>query len=436
MKPSERLNCNYTLARTSVDLALDDRVISAPATVTLQLAATPKVAISCTFTWAEVDAVNKISEMREVRIYLENGKQINTVLGDPTAIGDGKITLTLIPKDQPVTVKEESSTLARCKFALLNFPSVLGKNDITRQPYPEKPQSSFLYPRFQLQAGKWIVDVFAVDSLLSVHSSLVQRGGSALTHTGTVVRTDGHQFSLDELKPFLTILHQFLSFARGSYCGLTYISGHDFDRNRVWEQWGTYKVEPWQRELHTWLTPSGSHELSGVFEGFWKLFQVPDRGEAISKILQWHLRSNESNETEVGVVLAQAALEHLSFLVAGPKQNRLEGEWIADALDLCGISPDLPTECVELEALKIALQWNHAPHALVAIRNNLIHPDNRSGPFSQLALREAQELGLYFIELIILQLSGYKGTFSNRLKANLPISSRIEAVPWAANPTA
>ena len=204
---------------------------------------------------------------------------------------------------------------------MINFPFVLGEQDVKRYPDPSKPGTGLIYPRFHLQVDSWLVDIIAVDSLLSVHHALLQRGGSALSHTGTIVRTDGQQFSLEELKGFLRALHLFLSFARGSYCGLTLLSGHDFDRSRVWEQWGTFKVEPWQRELPTWFDPGGSHHLSSVFDGFLELLAAPAKGDAVSKVVQWYLRSNESSEAEVGVVLAHAALERLSFLVNGPKNS-------------------------------------------------------------------------------------------------------------------
>ena len=432
MKPSERLNRSYTLRRTTVDLDLDGGPISVLATVSLDLSPRPKVFIELEFSWADVQAANEINEKRQVTVYLKNGRSFDTIIGGASQIGGGQIKLTLVPKSELVTVLDGNSKLSRCKFGLLNFPSLWGGQDVTRYPDPGNPGRGFLYQRFQLRAEEWLVDLIAVDSVMAVHHYLLRRGGSALTHTGTVIRNDEQQFSLEELSDFLNILHLFLSFARGSYCGLTYLSGHDPERARVWEQWGTYEVEPWQRELTSWVDPGASEQLSYVFEGFRKLFRDPKHGEAISKITQWYLRSNESNETVVGVVLAHAALEHISFLLNGRKgKDRPEGEWMKDALVKLGIDPTLPGECGTLTDLKSKRRWSHGPHALTVIRNNLVHPDNRSGPFPEEALAEAQNLALYFIELTILSLSGYGGQFVNRLKGMDRISSRIQPVPWA-----
>ena len=435
MKPSERLNRSYTLADTRVEIVVDSRLVSVPAKVTLELSPRPKILFDCAFTWADVEATNEIGDKGEVEILLNNGRSVDAVLGSPTTLGGGKIRLTMIPKSELVTVRDENSNFIRCKFALINFPSIWGENDVTRHTDPSKPGTGLLYQRFQLRADPWLVDIIGVDSVMSVHFGLIQRGGSALTHTGTIVRTDGKQFSSDELKGFLATLHLFLSFARGSYCGLTFLSGHDSGRNRVWEQWGTYKVEPWQRELPSWLHPTGSHHLSSVFDGFLKLLNDPATADGFSKIVQWYLRGNESNEPEVGVMLAHAALERLSFLVNGPRGRKQQGDWMAEALRRNGINPCLPTECSELTSLDNTHQWSHGPHALTVFRNDLIHPDNRSGPFDDLAMREAQSLGLHYIELMLLRMSGFTGEFVNRLKGGESISSRIETVPWAPSQT-
>ena len=432
MKPSERLNRSYTLRRTTVDLELEGGPISVPATVSLDLSPRPKVFIELEFTWADVQAANEINKKGQVVVRLENGRSFSAVIGGPGHLGGGLIRLTLVPQSELVTVLDGNSKLSRCKFGILNFPSLWGQGDVTRYPDPVNPARSFLYQRFQLRAEDWLVDIIAVDSLMAVHHHLLRRGGSALTHTGTVVKGNEQNFSLEELNAFLSILHLFLSFARGSYCGLTYLSGQNPERIRVWEQWGTHEVEPWQRELTSWVDPGASEELSNVFGGFWKLFKEPKQGEAISKITQWYLRSNESNETVVGVVLAHAALEHISFLLNGRKgKDQFEGEWMKDALEKIRIDPTLPSECSVLTDLNNTGRWSHGPHALTDIRNNLVHPDNRSGPFPEDALAEAQNLALYFIELTILSLSGYRGQFVNRLKGMDRISSRIEPVPWS-----
>lgn len=72
--------------------------------------------------------------------------------------------------------------------------------------------------------------------------------------------------------------------------------------------------------------------------------------------------------------------------------------------------------------MRLLKKWSHGPHALVATRNNLVHPDQKHDPLSETALIEAQNLGLHYIELMLLRLSGYTGRYVNRLKSGNPPS--------------
>ena len=342
----------------------------------------------------------------------------------------------LILKSEPVTVRDENAALARCKVALVNFPSMWGEKDI-RRPNPAETAPSRIYQRFQLEASPWFINVIAVDSLHGMDYVLTRRGGSAITHIGTITRADHKEFSPDDLAELLRALHLLLSFARGSYCGLTLLSAQDSQRKRVWEQWGTYKVEPWRRSLPTWVDGLRSHMLSPVFRGLWTLLNDSKQSAAISQVIHWYLRSNESTEPEVSVVLSDAALQRLTFTTNGRKtEDKHRGDRMAQALQDMGINPGLPIHCPELTQLQQQHNWSHGPHALVEIRNDLVHPRNKLDSIAPNALVEAQCLGLHYIELMLLRLSGYTGWYANRLKSKEPYGAKVERVPWATGPSA
>ena len=434
MKPSERINRTYDLKRMSVDISLAKRTLQVPVTVCLELTSMPQVILSCEFNSSDADATNELRTMQEINVGLNSGIGVRTKVGDRWELGGGKMRNALMVKPEPVTVVDKNRPLARCKFALLNFPNVWGAKDVQNRKSAKGKWANYIFPRFQLEAHPWFVDIIATDGLMGVHYSMTRRGGSALTHVGTVTRCDGQDFSSGELERFLEALHLFLSFVRTSYCGLTLLSGYDSNRTRVWEQWGTYRVEPWRRELPTWADQSNSHLLTDVFEGLWRLLSNPGIGDALVEVIHWYLRSSESIEPEVSVILNQAALERLAFNTVGPKpRSTREGEWIHNALDGRGINTRMPNECRELRQLQPIHNWAHGPHALVEIRNDLIHSNTKRGPFSVSALEEARSLGLYYVELMVLELSGHKGQFLNRLKYAQSYSSKLETVPWATS---
>ena len=96
-----------------------------------------------------------------------------------------------------------------------------------------------------------------------------------------------------------------------------------------------------------------------------------------------------------------------------------------------GIDYQIPEPCKELRKLQKQLNWSHGPHALVDMRNDLIHPKNRHGKISVNAYSEAWNLGQRYIELMLLKIFGHTGQYLNRLKRGQGYLLEVEQVPWA-----
>ena len=59
--------------------------------------------------------------------------------------------------------------------------------------------------------------------------------------------------------------------------------------------------------------------------------------------------------------------------------------------------------------------WKHGPHALVAMRNEVVHPSPKYGRLSPRAYYEAWNLGQWYLELMLLRLCEASGEYGNRL---------------------
>ena len=153
MKPSERINRTYELKRTTAELLLDSGPVQAPITVNLELSPRPRLILGYEFASSDAAASNELNSIGEVRVRLNNGREIDTVVGNRWRLGGGKMTNILIPKSEPVTVHDDQTLLSRCKFVLVNFPSMFGDKDIKRFPDPTDTSRSWIYQRFQLAAN-------------------------------------------------------------------------------------------------------------------------------------------------------------------------------------------------------------------------------------------------------------------------------------------
>ena len=441
MKLAERIDRSIVLERTTAELLLDDNSVTARTKIVLRLSPRPRVVIEFDFPRSTHDqataynASNQIQTRQYLDIRISAGTNIRTLVGGEFRIGgdDSWCGGMLIPVTQPVTALNEPARMIRCNFVLINFPNLWGAQDIHR-PKVGSDTVSVVVQRVQLDAVPWSIEVTAVDGLMSLHFRLMKGGGSAITHAGSITRADGKGFLLEELEVLLDGLHLFLSFARGSYCGLAFLSGQDSQRRTVWKQWGSRAVEPWHGPLSTWVCGLESEMLSPVFDGLWKRFTDPAWSDTVSQVIRWYLRSNDSDEPDVGLILSMAALERLCSAKIGPKldKNEWTGDWIARSFEGTEIASGIPEQCQELLRLSRSSALTHGPHALVAIRNDLVHSDPKLGPISADTYAEARNLGQWYIELLLLHLFGYSGRYYNRLRDKEGYTAAVEDVPWAA----
>lgn len=427
MKPAERIDRPIVLNRTGIQLLFPRRSVEASAEVVLRLAPRARVVIEFDLLLGD-GAQHELQSQEYIDILTDDGTSVRAVVGGEWTLGGQKVSGVLVPVTQPVTALRSTDRISRCKFALINFPSLWGAGDIHRPT--EKDGVSILVQRMPLHADSWTVEITGVDSVAVLDILLRRTGGSAITHAGSITRSDGSDFALEELDVLLDGLHLFLSFVRGSYCGLAFLSGQDSERKTVWKEWGSREVEPWHGPLSSWVHPGQSEALSAVFSGFWTRFTDPAWDDTVSRVLRWYLRSNESSDSVVGIILTQAALERLSH-AANNKRSGAPGDRIASALAKAGIDPQVPTQCPELMKLARRHKWSHGPHALVEVRNNLAHPNNRLGPVAAETYAEARHLGQWYVELMLLHQFDYSGPYRNRLRGAAGDSPPIEDVPWA-----
>ena len=134
---------------------------------------------------------------------------------------------------------------------------------------------------------------------------------------------------------------------------------------------------------------------------------------------------------DVAIVLNQSAIELLAYMRVGAKpEGQPTGEWIKNALTPAGVPTSIPTSCQELIACSSRESFTHGPHATVGIRNSLVHAEERLGEISLDEYHEAKQLGLWYIELMLLRMFDYHGPYVNRLGADQS-TGNTKPVPWA-----
>ena len=416
----DKVNCTIPLAETHIEARCDSggSWIPLPARVTMSLSPVPRVFIEITTPGMAVALANSLYRFgAKPKLRLPSGPEIEAFVME---VAIGKVCRSLlVPTQQPVTVIQTGEHLWFVKFNIINFPSL---NQRTRPAI--------------LQADPWRIEIRPVAEHSKITKTLKMESGYAVTHEGSIRRSDGEPFSVEEARKLLDGLHLFLSFAQGGDCGVTLISGSDENGEPAWEQWGTYSVFPWF-DLSSWLDHRRNNDdaLSTAFPGFWRKVEqtidVPD--DPVRVTLYWYLRSNETNAPQAGIILTQAALERLARQLLPSKRYKTlnsAARKIRAVLQDAGIDTVIPQCLKELRTVRKAKGICDGPEILSEIRNDLVHAKMRANVCLD-AYLEARDLGQWYVELLLLKLFGYNGKYANRLAYKYEDRWEPEIVPWA-----
>ena len=340
-------------------------------------------------------------------IRLANGLDLNVAAFFPDRpVG------TLIVRDPKVDGLRIQEYVSVIHFAIINYEAF----EHPHWTWDEDAEQS--RPCTRLEASEWEIDFYNANDQPNHNPR-----GYQITHWGSIKCGDGRPFHIDSAKPMLDALELFFSFVRGGYCGISLINGTNKSGERVWEQWSVSHVTP-QRPLDSWFEPTQHPDLREVFQGFWDQHQSNPGDPKFPLALQWYLESNIQESALTSIFLSQAALERLVSIHVGGRmsarkpesgQRETEGAWIARALETLGIAVEIPPQLAALEQWRSTYGFEHGPHSIVEVRNELIHHEMRRGILDADVYLQTRDLGLWYVELLLLKQFGYRGYYRNRL---------------------
>lgn len=338
------------------------------------------------------------------------------------------------PKSEPlIGVGNATTSIQRLVFHLFNFKDIIGMRRTWGKNGPDKQAIEHV----DLSDNSWRVELRSLVKTRDHFEKLRAEGGYGLTHIGWLKRPDESFFSGEEAEEELQALRFFLSFAGGMWCNPICAVGFDNSNTRVWELWSSPK-EPWHSTI-SWFDPHHCEQIAGLFPGFMKHWEDQNWREAFHEVIYWYLNANNSSRgIDAGIILTQAAIERLSYEYAVLYRKLIEAKGFkdlraSDKFRLLFSSLDIPIDISTNTPLlgKLAKQfnWLDAPHAMTEVRNSLVHPEHkRHGQFGSVMF-ETWNLGLWYLELALLRICGYSGTYSNRLVVSRWVG-QVEDVPW------
>jgi len=336
-------------------------------------------------------------------------------------------TMTWAPRQEPIQgLGADDTELAHAVFHLVNFKNVLGT--------PQSPAQSG--KGMCLEDDMWSIQLSSLPQTKDHFKALSSNGGYAITHVARLRKADGGVFCGKAATDVLLALRFFLSFAKGAWCAPICPVGFSPEGERAWEQWSSPQ-QSWKSPM-SWFDQHSSSQLETLFPCFMNRWNNECWRTALQEVLYWYMNANDSHRgIDAGIVLTQAAIERLSFEYAVRNRRLIEVQGFKDLrasdkyrllFSSLDVPIDIPSEASDLTKLAAQFNWQDAPHALTEIRNSLVHPEHKRRNQLDKAYFDAWRMGLWLLELSVLRVCGYEGTYGNRLKSRCV--GEVEPVPW------
>jgi len=318
-------------------------------------------------------------------------------------------------------------------FHLFNFHDFMDYNKLIRID-----NGGYRISETTLESSRYNITIQSLEETSDNIKVIQEKGISMLTQMGKIEKSDGTFISIQEYDELENMLVLFFSFTKGSWINPTCPIGIDDNDQRSWYIFNAPKSEwkslsSWFEPTHNALTMSSMKKLFLLFSELW---EHENWQETLREVIYWFINANDgSRGVDTGIILAQTALERLSFEYVVNEKKLISSDGFkkiraSDKFKLLfsslGIPLEIPTELIPLTKEAKSHQWLDGPHALTEIRNSLIHPEHKKhAKFNIDIYIDAHKLSLWYLELSILAICGFDDVYSNRIK-----NSIVEDVPY------
>ena len=279
-------------------------------------------------------------------------------------------------------------------------------------------------------------------SLFNDKFDLISNGiGYIILYSGEYYIKKG-QFSPDKISNLHKCFSHFLSFLNGQRCSPLILQGIH-ENKIVWTDYTGYKVDVYKK-VHSWPSSLSTYGLNELWEEFYTLWRNENDKDFLTTVIHWYLEANANTGfLEGSIVMIQMALELIYNWYIIEKKKLIygkDGESISASNKLRLLLSQFSAKSgvpKAFSAMKDYLDLHKDIHdeieLFVQIRNAIIHSqEDKRKVLSKIPPQvkfEAQQLGLWYIEISLLNILKFKGIYHNRCSDKIFTSQREEKLP-------
>ncbi|MFZ1897520.1 hypothetical protein [Methanoregula sp.] len=369
----------------------------------------------------------------ETNSIILNGQKIPAFISRIGPSPSENVSITFSPNQEPFPITGVDETpLSKVIFHLFNFKD---KKGTTRKVIGSE-NSWYSLGVTELESRKWKVELHEIKK--SDEAGNRKKHSPSLSHVCCLTRSDGSEFNGKAARQMLLDLRLFFTFSQGAFCPPVMPVGYDINDKKVWAL-GSSPHHP--DSSMSWFDQHHSEELARLFPGFMSRLENDRWRETFQTVIYWGARSNNTHGggIDTGIILTQIALERLAYEYSlddpdnhGPHSfDKLPNassklRYLFSQID---IPLEIPHNFNEIKELSDKKGFTDAPRFLTELRNSMVHPINKQRHLFTGLYPDAWRLGMWYLELAILRLCNYEGTYVNRL-ADEHWVGEVEDVPW------
>lgn len=340
--------------------------------------------------------------------------------------------------NSPLVITRTTELTDRVHFELPNFRDLLGS--------PVNANEWMRRDRLAFENEDWSVIIDKVPDFERLKNELHDTGGYALLYTGALQHKNG-KLDQQQMQDMVRPLGMFLSFLNGRRCYPCFLQGQG-EQGAAWTDYSASYADRY-KAVDCWLPQEDFSGINQMWDTYLTLAADAGSLECIDYLLHWYIEANNnSGFSEGAIVLLQNAFELLfnwqlveQRKLYTPKQGKQTqaAEKIRVLLEGAGIPLALPPKyqriANELQAQNI--QYQDFPHLFTLIRNSITHADLSKrlnlAKIPSLARHHVKDIGLCYLELLLLKLFGYQGKYASRISENMFRGGNEELVPWTSS---
>lgn len=380
-------NCRRSMLihKSEAEICINNNTYSGECDVRLEFVPSARIRIYGYFRDVQVDDAREcFFDQAQISSFSINKKQIDGLKA--SCNGDERLKtldITWIPRSEPINiVGNDSIQMKYLIFHIFNFDGIKFGMRNSAERYKKRMHAVF---HIDLNNGDWDIEIKSLASTDDTLNHLSEKGGYALTHLGGIKKNNEELFRGDDARECLRVMRYFLSFAKGGWCGPVCAVGFGESGERIWESW-TSPNESWT-SYFSWYDYKKGPQLAQLFPGFMERWKDDEWQRTLCEVIYWYINANKTfRGIDAGIILAQAAIERLSFEYVVMDKRLLEAKGFkelraSDKFRLLFSSLKIPLDLGSftplLESHGKRCKWLDAPHALTEIRNSIVHPEHK-----------------------------------------------------------